>query len=1072
MKLSRDKIKQQFNFTSSSFRTIIIFLLLSLIGVSLIPKLSIQPSSSRSYPSVSISCSMPSTSAETMELEVTALIESTLARLPGIREISSTSRSGYCFIYIALDKWTDPEKFRFEAASILRQLYQELPPAASYPLINVNRPGDDKTSNSLISYTVYGAENVGNIASFVNNYLRPSLVAIKGVNRITIEGAQPEQIAIQTTQSSLSALRNTTNIADHSLAETLTLGLRSTNLGIYRQGNTKMAVAMENNLDQIGAFANYPITSIRDRIIRLKSVSISGIEKTPPNRYVRTNGQEKISLNIYPEKHINTLQLTKQIRSKMAALEARFPKGYQLALAYDSTEQIQEELHKIYIRTILSLFILLCFVLLITRRINYITIVFSSLLVNILLAFVCYYLFGLEIHLYSIAGITLSLGLVVDNAIIIVEDLRHSGRNRIFPAILASTLTAAGALSIVFLLKENQRLLLIDFVQAIVINLLISLPVAYFFIPAMLQRLPVDIVSKQTKFKRKKQLLQLTNLYCKQLRLMLRFRKSLILCFLLAFGLPLFLLPKEIDGDNTWVNIYNATIGSEFYNSKLREPLNRYLGGSLFLFAGSQSGTNRSGIDPDARTELQVNINMPKGATLTQMDQVVRRFERYLGQYSRKLDVFTSYVNNANNAKISISFKKAYENHLPYALKQSLESLAVNEGAADFAIYGVGRGFSNAINFDNFDSSISLKGYNYQQLKTLALRVKDSLTKIPRVQSILISTQERYNLMPTQEYQVKIDDPKQLYLHNSRKRDIGYALNQSNESVVDLGAVSSVSGEPMDVRLYHNRNAPSGIWDLMNTQLQLNDSAILRMANMASIEPVTTTDDIVRKNQEYILNVHYRFIGTYKLNRLITERLIEDFNKVLPFGYSIYSTGYDDWWDTESNSHLWLIVLVLFIIFIICAALLESFVQPFAVISMIPFSFIGVFLVYHLLELRFDQGAYAALLMVSSLITNTALYIINDLNFFKRSRSRQIDAIEVYARALNAKAMPIIVTTVAAILSMLPFMYSGEEQGFWYTLSAGTIGGLLFSLIGAYVLLPLCLIKNRNKQFHGEVSNT
>jgi multidrug efflux pump subunit AcrB len=131
---------------------------------------------------------------------------------------------------------------------------------------------------------------------------------------------------------------------------------------------------------------------------------------------------------------------------------------------------------------------------------------------------------------------------------------------------------------------------------------------------------------------------------------------------------------------------------------------------------------------------------------------------------------------------------------------------------------------------------------------------------------------------------------------------------------------------------------------------------------------------------------------------------------------------------------------------------------------MVPFSFIGVFLTFRVLGLQFNQGGYAALLMLSGLVTNAALYIINDLNFIASKDSfDQRQNIKKFIKAFNSKAMPIIVTTISAILSLVPFMITGQETGFWFTLSAGTIGGLLFSLLGVYLLLPLCLIPKNTK---------
>ena len=710
--------------------------------------------------------------------------------------------------------------------------------------------------------------------------------------------------------------------------------------------------------------------------------------------------------------------------------------------------------------------ILLLFVTLITRQGRYLVVVIASLAANVLLSFICYYLFGLEIHLYSLAGITISLGLVIDNVIVIVEDIRHTGRNRIFAAILASTCTALGALSVVFLLEESQRLTLLDFAVAIIINLLVSLPIAYFFIPALLDRYPVVVNKSRLGYRRRRLLVHLSSAYRVQLRFLVRWRWAFAVLFVLAFGLPLFMLPDKVEdekADTWWGTAYNATLGSRFYSQSLREPVNKYLGGALYYYLRNRL-VGYMGPDAEERTQLYVNISMPVGAALEQIDEVARGFERFIGQYGEQLEAFTTVVSSPTRATITLLFKPGHDAVLPYRLKQELESRAILAGAADFGVFGVGQGFSNAINLDNFDSSILLRGYNYRQLQVLAGQVRDSLLAIPRVSDVMVSSQDGRNQRLNYEHLVRFTAPERLVLAGVGRWELSHTLQQLAERHLPLGQLAGHDGRPVDVDLLNHYDGAPAIWGLMNRPYHLNDSTMGRLAGQAEVSRVRVADAIVRENQEYVLHVNYRFVGNSQLNRLVQDRLVDSMQPVLPFGYSIERLEWTGAWGETSNTYLWFIPLVLLIIYMICAVLLESLTQPIAVVLMIPFSFIGVFLIFHFLGLQFDQGGYAALLMLSGLVTNAALYIINDLNFFN---GRPAEAsIRQYVRAFNAKAMPVLVTTASAVLSLLPFMISGDEKGFWFTLSAGTIGGLIFSLLGVYLMLPLCLLP---KQKGGKV---
>lgn len=1004
---------------------------------------------------------MPKASPSVTEMELTSPIERVLIRLKGVQKISSRSGFGDANINIELDKWTDPEMFRFEAATVLRQLHTKLPAGASYPSIYLNRPDNNKQfGQSIMGYTLNGPGSANDIVLIAEKILKPAVAALKGIYKFEVSGSRPVELVISENAKKMQAI----GLKHNTLTNVLASGLAAQDLGLVNTQSGRFNLALESSINNLKQLYDYPVAKQAGRIFRLKDVADIETQNTKPLSYYRINGDELISMNIYPEEHVNTINLAQNVKNAMAIAEKKLPPGYRLALSYDNTEYIKAELNKIYLRTFLSITILLCFVLLITRQIRYMIIIIGSLIANVLLSFIFYYLFKLEIHLYSLAGITISLGLVIDNVIVIVEDIRHTGRKRIFTAILASTLTALGALSVIFLLSESQRINFIDFAIAIIINLIVSLPIAYFFIPAILDKFPVVIKKSKTLIERKRKLIWFSTFYYRQLHFMLRFRWTFLLLFVLFFGLPVFLLPEKIEKASFWATNYNSIFGSEVYNQTLRVPVNTYLGGALFLFINNKGQHSRHDDDDKQRVSLNINISMPNGATLSQMNEISLDFERYLKGFDQQLDVFTANIASPNNTQINITFKKGYETGFPHQLKQLLESRAIYAGAADFNIYGVGQGFNNGINLEQYDSTISIKGYNYEKLQEIALQVRDTLRLNPRVRNLLITTASRWEQQSYLEFMVSFTRPEYLTYYRIGRWNMSGSLQNFQEDQSSVGRLSTEEDVYLPVKLASHRDDVPGIWPSMNMPIQANDTTMLRLNGLSDIKKERVGENIFKENQTYLLNVHYQLIGSRELNTMIKDRVIKCMSNILPFGYSVSSND-RSWWDKEEgNNHLWFIPLVFFIIYIVCAILLESLKQPVAVVLMIPFSFIGVFLMFHFMGLQFDQGGYAALLLLAGLVTNAALYIINDLNDMS-GRKNQSPAFQLkaYIKAFNAKAMPILVTTVSAILSLLPFMINGEDRGFWFTLSAGTIGGLLFSILGVYVMLPLCLLKRINK---------
>jgi len=150
------------------------------------------------------------------------------------------------------------------------------------------------------------------------------------------------------------------------------------------------------------------------------------------------------------------------------------------------------------------------------------------------------------------------------------------------------------------------------------------------------------------------------------------------------------------------------------------------------------------------------------------------------------------------------------------------------------------------------------------------------------------------------------------------------------------------------------------------------------------------------------------------------------------------------------------------IIYFLCAILLESLVQPFAIIFMIPVSFIGVFLTFYLFEFNFDQGGFASFILLCGIVVNAGLYIINDYNNFSRAEGVK-NSLRIYLKAFNHKIIPIFLTIISTVLGLVPFVWSGQKEVFWFAFAAGAMGGLIFSVTAILFYLPLFIRLNIKK---------
>ena len=156
-----------------------------------------------------------------------------------------------------------------------------------------------------------------------------------------------------------------------------------------------------------------------------------------------------------------------------------------------------------------------------------------------------------------------------------------------------------------------------------------------------------------------------------------------------------------------------------------------------------------------------------------------------------------------------------------------------------------------------------------------------------------------------------------------------------------------------------------------------------------------------------------------------------------------------------------LLLVVIAIIFFTTSVLFNSLKQPLAIIFVIPVSYIGVFLTFYWFRLNFDQGGFASFVLLCGITVNASIYVLNEYNSIRR-RFPRLSALRAYVKAWNAKVVPIFLTVVSTILGFIPFMIGEDKEAFWFPLAAGTIGGLVMSVIGIFFFLPVFVLKQRD----------
>lgn len=1040
----------------SSFTIIAAFIALSIIGFAVAPLLNLRLFPGRTKPSVSVSFSMRGANAVVIDSEVTSKLEGLLSRVEGLKSLKSRTRSGDGWISLELDKNSDMDAVRFEVSTLIRQIYPTLPDNVSYPYIRVNRPDDEEDkAERLMSFTLNGKTSNSEIGTYADEFIVSQLADIKGVSDVKTYGANAKRLDL---------------VYNKALLENIGLSIGTINAQIrdyYK--HTNLGRVFEHSFAGDKTFVPVTFTGWEadqfkpdeifikheERLFRLSKLLEIKERESDPNSFYRVNGLNTINIVVFSEPGANQIVAATLVKESVTQLREQFADGYSMNVSYDASDDLNKELNKIILRIVSSIVILLLFVLLVSRSGRYLLVILFSILSNILIAFIFYYWLGLEIHMYSLAGITISLGILIDNTIVMADHLRNGNGISVFRAILAATLTTMGALVAVFFLDEDLQLKLLDFAWVIIVNLAVSLLVSLLFIPALLDKMPLRKIRTRFTYKRTKRKVRWTNFYGKTIVLLARYRWALLLIAILGFGLPIYMLPSYLKGEEWYIKWYNNTMGSQFYLEDVKPFADKAIGGTLRLF--TEDVKHSALTNSNRRTYINISATMNDGSTLEHTNWVFENMENFLSQFD-EIDQFETRIYGPSSARISVSFKPEFEyDGFPYTLKSEVESKVSDLGSADWNVSGVGRGFNNSLNEARRDTRIQLYGYNLEALKSYAQKVKTYLSEIPRVEanSIFINGRSSSGGNVHREYY--------LDMRRDKMRRTGVAVRPVLSGLRDMSKeedwVASIyeNGYRKQIYLVPDEVSIPDFWEINNQPLSLGDEKATRLSGLGQFRKEREQDLINKENMEYTMVVEFNFIGSYGQKEYILGQVEQRLIQELPIGYRIkqmYNLG-GRWWDKEEDhTKLYLILLVAVIIFFICAIVFESLLQPLAVLFMIPLSFIGVFLTFSFFELGFDQGGYASLLLLSGLTVNSALYILSDLNNVRR-KFPNITPLRAYLKAYNNKLIPILLTLLSTVLGLVPFLSGGKQEAFWFSLAAGTIGGLIFSIVAIVIVLPV-----------------
>lgn len=1025
----------------SAFKILLLILVPVLLGFFLIPRLSINLYPSGTASKITVSYYWPGASARAVEKTVTSVLEGSFWTIRGVDEIITQSKKGTGSIEILLKKNASLDAVRFRTASIVRQHYKELPENVSYPIIKVNQSEEDE-ENPILTLSISAPIVSHEIRSYIDRFLSPQIRSVEGVDRVEVHGSNKQEWLLTFSPEELQL----SGISISEISELIQEHYARKGLGRIRINQEEYNLSVIPLSDEVNW--RIPIAERDGKVTYLTELATIKKEEQEPSSYYRFNGQNSVTLNVFPEKGVNTLAVAKEIDHGLSVLEESLPPEFHIETLHNATDKINQELHLIYIRSFSTLLILLLLVFVVSRSFNYLLLILASITATMGIAFLLYYFLGVEIQLYSLAGITISFGLIIDNSIVMIDYLRNKGESKIIIPILAATLTTIGALCVIFFLDEQVRLSLIDFVRVIIINLSVSVFVALVVIPALLEKIPLK-ANKNTA----ESSFRFFSFYARVLPYLIRSRKALLIVIIWLFGLPFFMLPQSIDSENQFAAIYNKTIGSRWVQEEIRPVLDVWLGGTFRMFSyhvfeySHQSG--------EEETKLEVVGSMEKGATVHQMNEAFLQLEQYLKDFPQ-VKSYISNINSGDYGRMTIAFEDAFNSgFFPHQLKYFLTRKSLDMGGITWELRGVGPGFSTSMgDFTPINFKLEAKGYNYEELNRLAGILQKNLEVHQRIDEVTIRDVSPRGTPRGTEHVMTLNKEK-IALLGLHPTEILHLLQLRTLNKYENFSLL-LNGANIPFRIESDQAHRFDLWQLKNSPI----TQTLSIGDAASFEMVPEEGVIYKKNKEYYRIMEFQYNGSEKFGREFLETTLDELKLQLPLGYTFKEVEiFNAVGEDDSPPYLLLLAFVVGIISFISAILFENLKQPLVIIATIPISFIGIFLTYYLFGLSFDLGGMASFVLLSGITVNASIFMLSEYNSMYKRHPHQ-NPLKLYLEAFKLRAFPIFLTIISTALGFLPFLI-GPQGDFWFGLATGTIGGLLFSLVAVLIYLPIFVIPKK-----------
>jgi HAE1 family hydrophobic/amphiphilic exporter-1 len=1014
---------------SKPVTTTMIFLAIIVFGIYSIMNLAIDFFPEIDLPAITVVTVYPGADAENVEEKITKPLEDRLSGINDLDKITSQSRDNLSIITVLLQYGTDLNEAANDVRNFIDMAMNVLPEG-------VERPSVFKFSTSQMPIMIYGVEaqqNYPGLGKLLEDNVVNNLNRIDGVASVMVGGAPERVVYAEIDPKKLEAY----NITLDQLARIIQAENLNLPVGTIKTTDMEYKVTAEGEFTSSDQIKDIVVGFQNGRVVKFSDIAVIRDSLKDKTVYESVNGRQGVRLMIMKQSDANTVQVANKTMEELDNIMQKMPSDVQMYPIYDSSENILNSVNNL-IETIIFAFIFVSLVvLLFFGRWRSSIVILVTIPIALISGFIYLFLANDTLNLISLSAITIAIGMVVDDAIVVLENItKHiergstpreasiAGTNEVWTAVIASTIVIIVVFLPLTMLSGLTGTIFRSLGWIVSITVSVSTLAAISITPMMsahmLKGRNIYGSDEDNNNKNKdkgyklwastigKALDWLDNTYQKLLTYVLKYKKTtLILAFVIFLG-TMALFP---------------------------------LLGTEFLPQADQGNVN-------------ANIHLQTGLKLEKTEQFISKLEKIVNERYPEKYIISFSAGTSENASMSQMASSQGSNEVVMTLRlvdREERERTVFDIAEDFRNvldtmpevikYDINAGGGGAAMGNNVE--VQIFGQDLDSTMKIANILRDEISKIPGARDVIIN---RKNDQPT--FKIYFDREKLTRLgltsatvsNTLRNYITGYTASKYREE-----------GSEYDVIVRLNDRARNDIELFKNLMISTPTGAKVSLSEIADIVEESTPPEIEHENKQRVITVSAKpeNISLGELGASI-QQLTRNID--LPSGVDINVGGrYEDQMESFRDLILLLFVSIL-LVYISMAAQFESLTMPLLIILSIPFALSGVILALLITGNTLSVNALLGGVMLIGIAVKNSIILVDFTNLLRDRGLRLHDAV---VQAGRSRLRPILMTASTTFLGMLPMALStGEGSELWAPIGIAVIGGLVFSTILSLIVVP------------------